>query len=429
MKQYITIGLLCLSTIRLQAQDAELKNLINKSFSYFPQFRELNQAVQTEQDRVLEIKASGLPGLAANGSYTYNHPVSEITIPVSGAEALTFGIMPNNNYQAGLNASYTLWDFGTVKANVARAKLAVQYAKDNVEQNKTQMAFQVSTLYYQMIYLQKAIAIQDSVLRFLEANKKDTEVKLKHGDALKYDVLSIQSNIAQEYNRKIDLQNTLNKQINLLQYTTGVESANGNTFDFMPFNPVKEEMTLTAAQNNNWEFKLLNDRIKQAESDYTVSSKSGKPSLSLNAGTGYSNGYTPDIDQFRYRYSAGVSLHIPIYEGGRSDKKIKVAQSMLKQTQLGYETLSNRYMKDIRQSMNDIKSNQSSLLNAQTQVDEAKEAQKLAQSRYKNGTGTNLELTNASTNVQRASLTLLQYDFQLCLAKLELARLAGIVYW
>ncbi|WP_069658090.1 TolC family protein [Arcticibacter eurypsychrophilus] len=143
----------------------------------------------------------------------------------------------------------------------------------------------------------------------------------------------------------------------------------------------------------------------------------------------YSNGYTPDIDQFRYRYSAGVSLHIPIYEGGRSDKKIIVAQSMLKQTQLGYETLSNRYLKDIRQSMNDVKSNQSSLLNAQTQVDEAKEAQKLAQSRYKNGTGTNLELTNAGTNVQRASLALLQYDFQLCLAKLELARLAGIVYW
>jgi outer membrane protein TolC len=68
-------------------------------------------------------------------------------------------------------------------------------------------------------------------------------------------------------------------------------------------------------------------------------------------------------------------------------------------------------------------------VNAGGQVTEAREAQKLAQSRYKNGIGTNLELTSASTNVQKAELTKLQYEYQLCLAQVEMARLTGIKYW
>jgi outer membrane protein TolC len=53
----------------------------------------------------------------------------------------------------------------------------------------------------------------------------------------------------------------------------------------------------------------------------------------------------------------------------------------------------------------------------------------LATTRFKNDIGTNLEITNASTNVQRAELNKLQYEYQLCLAKVELAKLMGYKYW
>lgn len=91
--------------------------------------------------------------------------------------------------------------------------------------------------------------------------------------------------------------------------------------------------------------------------------------------------------------------------------------------------MNNDYLKDIKQALVDIESNRKSLMNAQKQIDEAEEAKKLAQSRYRNGTGTNLELTNASTNVQQVQLTQLRYKFQLCQAQLKLARLTGEVYW
>lgn len=431
MKNIYSLFLVLMICTSLHAQDktADLKTLINQSFSYFPKFKELQQTLNVEENRIELAKTSGLPQIAATGSYRYADPVSEISMN-TGGQLMNLQIMPNNNYSTMLNANYTIWDFGVTKAGVERAKAGLQYAKDNLDYNQHQMAFQVGQIYYQIAYLKKAIAIQDSVINFLVVNRKDTEIKLKNGDAIKYDVLSIQSSIDQESNRRIDLQNNLNKQFTLLEYATGAKSST-NVADFSFPSSVEQdsETALSTAQNNQPEFKLIEDRIRQAEADLRVSNTDGKPSLSVHAGTGFANGYTPEIDKFRYNYTAGVSLNIPIYQGGRAKKQVKLSQSMLDQAKLTEETLANTYKKDIEQALIDIKSNTSSLTNSSRQVLEAKEAQKLAQSRFKNGIGTNLELTNASTNVQRALLTNLQYEYQLCIAQLNLAKLTGLKYW
>ena len=45
------------------------------------------------------------------------------------------------------------------------------------------------------------------------------------------------------------------------------------------------------------------------------------------------------------------------------------------------------------------------------------------------GMSTNLEILNAITNIQKATASKLQYEYQLCLANIELAKLAGVVFW
>ncbi|MBB6270786.1 outer membrane protein TolC [Pedobacter cryoconitis] len=429
-KLFLTIALVSLFfALHAQENEGTLKTLIAQSFTYFPQFKELGQAVDVEQQRITLARSEGLPSVQATGSYRYTNPVSEISIPAED-KVINFNIMPKSNYNTSLDASYTIWDFGVVKAGVDRAKAGLQYAKDNLEFNQNQMAFQVGGIYYQIAYLKEAIAIQDSVISFLEDNKKDTEIKFKNGDALKYDVLSIQSTIDQERNRKIDLQNSLNKQYALMEYATGTRIKTGSSnFVFPVENKYDLNEALAEAQNNHPEFRLIKDRVQQAEAELKVSQTGGKPSLVMSGGTGYKNGFTPDLDKFRYNYAAGVTLNIPIYQGGRAKKQIRLSQSQLLQTKFSEESLSNAYRNDIQQAMIDITSNTSSLVNSGRQVTEAKEAQKLAHSRYRNGIGTYLELTNASTNVQKAELTNLQYKYQLCVAQLTIAKLTGLKYW
>ena len=414
--------------LQIQAQvqvNNDLKNLINHSFGYFPKLKEAANSVVTAEDKIALTQTASNPTIGAQAGYLYMAPVSKVAFPGSTE---TFKFVPNHNYTTSVNANYVLADFGRIKANVERAKVDLQFAKDNIELIKSQLANQVATIYYNMVYLQKAISIQDSVLNFLTENKKIVQSKLNDGEALKIDLLNIQANIDNEENRKVDLKNSLQKQLNLLNYTTGTNAPAGNSFDF-GIATVNSQTALDSSVINNLDFKIAKDKINQANGDINIAKLLDKPSITMNGGVGFKNGYIPDIYNVQFNGLAGITLNIPLYSGGRTKQQVKLQEHLVQQQQLALESLNANYKKDIAQAMTDIQTNIERIGNTQSQIDQAKYAQQLAAIRFKNGVGTNLELTNASTNVQRAEFSKLQYQYQLCISKLELARLMGYQYW
>ncbi|OIQ95182.1 outer membrane efflux protein [mine drainage metagenome] len=401
----------------------ELKSLITQSFGYFPKIKEVENTVTTAQEKLALTQLNKSPEITGVASYEYLQP--KIVIPLGGAD---FQFAPVHSLNGNVNATYSLFDFGRLKANVTKTKDELQFAKHNVDNVKAQLANQVAIIYYNIVYLQKAISIQDSVINFLSDNKTIVQSKLKNGDALKIDLLNIQANIDAEQNRKVDLLNSLQKQLNLLEYTTGIKQNNGQVFDF-DINLTDANAALSVAQTTNVDFLLAKDKIKQSQSDLEIAKLGDKPFVGLNAIAGTKNGYIPEVNNLKFNYAAGISLSIPIYNGGKTKQQIRLQQNIVKQNELAVESLNSNYKKDIEQTLTDIKSNYERINNTKGQTEQALYAEQLAATRFKNGVGTNLELTNASTNVQRALLTKLQYEYQLCLAKVELARLMGYQYW
>jgi outer membrane protein TolC len=426
MKKILTTTFTLLTAFSLYAQvtvNPELKNLINQSFSYFPKVKEIQNTVSTAQEKIALTELNKSLNVTADASYAYVMP--KIELPLNGN---VFQFAPVHNVSGAFNADYALFDFGRLQANVNRSKDDLQYAKHNVEYVKSQLAYQVANIYYNIVYLNKAISIQDSVLSFLNDNKTLVLSQLKNGTALRIDLLNIQASIDNEENRKIDLINSLQKQLNLLEYTTGNKQSNGKTFDFdLGLTDVNSALGL--AQVNNLDFTLAKDKIKQAESDLAITKVAEKPMIGLRAAAGVKNGYVPYVNDPKFNYMAGVSFTVPIYNGGKNKQQQRLQQTLIKQNEMAVESLSSNYKRDIEQALTDIASNLERIKNTAGQIEQAKAAQVLAANRFKSGTGTNLEITNASTNVQRAALTKLQYEYQLCLSKVELTKLMGYQYW
>ena len=286
----------------------------------------------------------------------------------------------------------------------------------------------MTNIYYNIVYIQKAIAIEDSVLNYLGENKRIIESKLQNGDAIRIDLLNVQAGIDAEDNRKVDLKNSLQKQLNLLNYTTGNTTSGTGSFDFDI--TLKDALTaLTDAQTNNMEYVLARDRIQQSQNDLSITKLSDKPVVSVGANAGIKNGYVPNVNEPRFNYGLGISLKVPIYNGGKTKREEKLGETVIKQNELSLKTLDNTYTKDIQQALTDLNSNLERIQNTAGQIEEAKAAEELSASRYKNGVGTNLEITNAGNNRQRVEFTRLQYEYQLCISKVELARLFGYHYW
>lgn len=432
MKKYWLIAFFASAVMQTKAQfkapvNEQLKTYIQQSFSYFPRIQEAENAVVTAAEKV-ELASIRTPEISLSGNYTYMAPVAKVPFPVNG-ETKEIQFQPNHNYTGGLNASYTLFDFGRLAANVNKAKQDLQFSKDNAASARMQLAYQVANIWYNIVYYKKAIAIQDSIIASLQESKNLTDIKLKNGDALRIDLLNLQAGINNELNRKVDLENNLQRQINLLHYSTGLSADITTTaFDFA-FVYNDTAAAFTAARSGNPDYILAMDRIKQATADIAIAKLHDKPTVSVGATTGIRNGYQPDIAVGRFNYTAGVSLNVPIYSGGKIKKQVQIAENMAKQNQLAYNTTDATVKKDIRQALIDIDYYQQRLQNVNEQILAARTAEQLAKSRYKNGAATNIEITNAAANVEKVLFTELQYQYQLTLARLELARLTGLQIW
>lgn len=424
----IVIYILGFAPLKAQNSAQELQGLIQESFNYFPKIKELEQSELISNERLKSTRSNLSPAISGVVSYNYIDPISQTSFPAGPGITKNLQFQPNNNLNANITANYVLLDFGRLKSAIDKSKEELNYSKQNTLFNKSQLASQVANIYYNIIYLKKAIIIQDSIIEYFEHNRKVVHSKLSNGDALNIDVLNIQASIDNELNRKVDIENSLQKQLNLLEYTTGKRTVSQSEFSFIIKNVSAEEY-INLAESQNVEYALMKSKIAQSEFDLMLNKKQLTPTLNATAAAGFRNGYQPDINENRFNYLAGVSLNVPIFSGLKTRSLIGVSTYSLKQTELGLVSLKNTYKKDIKQALSEMESNQIKLRNVESQIKAAQAVYQLTQIKFGKGVATFLDLSFASTTLQRALLNKLQYEFQLCSAKIELARLTGEKYW
>ncbi|MEJ0055381.1 MAG: TolC family protein [Bacteroidota bacterium] len=431
LKLTLAITLLSTNLSFGQETNAELKALIQKSFNYFPRLKELSQQVEISTLREDVTRGGYRPVINGSVTYSYLNPVSIINVPTGPGTFQEIQTQPYGNQNANLALNQLLYDFGRSKHALGKSKYDILIAQDNLELNKTTLASQVAGTYFSILYLEQSIVVQDSVIQYFNQYKKLIDNKIRRGDALEFDALTAQSNIDQAGNRKVDLQNQLQRQYNLLAYSTGETQAtlgNNSALDF-PLGAISGDSLMAIARQNNKELSASTKRILSQEEDLALNRKNFMPTLNLNAAAGFKNGYQPDISQTRFNYLIGAGLNIPIYNGNRNRNQVKIAESTLLSTKFAATNVEAGIKRDMDQALADIQASTDRLRNIESQVAQASRALELAKSRFKNGTITYVELLNSQTNLQQAFLFKLQYEYQMTLAKVELARLIGIVYW
>ena len=124
-------------------------------------------------------------------------------------------------------------------------------------------------------------------------------------------------------------------------------------------------------------------------------------------------------------YGAGATVKVPIFDGARTRRNLAITDASINQSQLALQSTRWQLQKDLQQNAIELQSNAVQLRNTAGQTESAAAAQQITASRLLNGVATTLDLQNAATNVQRADLNRLQYEYKLWLAATERQRLTG----
>lgn len=405
---------------------AQLTELISKAIENYPKLKEANEYVNLSEAKKDLAYGAYMPVISADASYRYGRPTPSITFPVGQGVTKEVQFVPANNYDLGLKVQQPIWDFGKTQGNIQKSKSEIVTSKDNLESAKNTVAYQVTQIYFGIVFLNKSVEVQQEQIKLLEANEKLISDKIKNGDALKFDLLSTQVKKNASQNRLIDIQTQLKKQYDMLNMVTG-----NSTYDYITAKEA-DANTFNAdaiSVENNFDIKVLNDKLSTSNWDVKIAKRGWLPQLVATATAGYKNGFVPDIDKLMFNYNVGVGLNVPIFSSARPNYQTKIAKINLQANQYALEAQKLSLNKDILLAKNDVTATENKLKNYQLQVEQAQEALNLANARYKGGVITNLELLTAQTNLQDAQLGKIQLEYNLLLSKIELNKLAGAKFW
>jgi outer membrane protein len=404
-------NILAIGATAQQKHAMSAKESVDYALKNSVQVRNALIGIQLQMQQNREITAAAYPQLEGSLNIIdyFNIPTSLIPGEFFGQPAgsylpIKFGTKYNSTY--GINLKQILFD-GQVFVGLQARSASIKYAEQNVAVTQEQIKTNVYKVYYQLVVGQNQINLIDANIARAEKLLHDTKELFKNGFQEKLDVDKVNVTLSNLKTDRTRVQNQLQTGNLALKYLMGMS--------------VKDDLQLTDSLNDaDFKKDLLSDgSFKYSDRiEYQLQQTAAKlgafnikrykmsyyPALSLSGG--YSrNAQRNNFDFFKSGESwfttsfLSVGLTVPIFDGFARDARIKQAKLQLQQTQNNLSNFENSID-------NDVQTAKIQIGNALLSMDEQKKNMALAEQvynqtklKYEQGLGSNLEVTNAQTDM------------------------------
>jgi outer membrane protein TolC len=151
-----------------------------------------------------------------------------------------------------------------------------------------------------------------------------------------------------------------------------------------------------------------------------------KPQINAQIGTNYRSNDVGDMINTRHNnWQAGIAVSIPIFDGFSTKAKVDAAKARYTGAKLQKDNLGEEIAVDIRKACLDLQKAQSVIDSQRDSVGEAKEALKIAEVRFDNGEGTNLDVLDAQVSLSQVEKNLSEGIFDYLMAGAYLDQTMG----
>ncbi len=405
-----------------------LDQAVESVIARYPTIDAARSAVDAARARTMQANSSRLPQVTGQGGYNYTslRPYVAISIPGGPRGAIYENVQ--DAYNVNITARQLLTDFGRTDRLVDMARSGQIAAQDALEEVRHQLGYQAIQSFYGVLLLRESSGVAREEISALEEALRIAQRKFDAGSATKFDVLTTQVRLVNARNHLTDTLASLEKQENGLRQLLGRDPASPLelTGDFDAGAPaLAESAAIADGLVNRPEMKVARDNEQTARFKLDSADRGNRPTLAAQVSGGVENGVVPALYDNRGYVSAGLSLQVPIFTGKRVEGERMEADAGVRSAQARERELRDTITTEVADAYSDLNAARSRLGNADTLVDQAREALSLAQTRYANGVITNFELLDAQSALRAAELGRLQARYDCVLARQAVARAAG----
>jgi len=307
------------------------------------------------------------------------------------------------NGQAQL--SYELYTSGLSKARRNAAREQVRVDEFAVETRSEEIRLNVATEYYNLQQSDEQVRIAQSAVQNSEASLRDAEALERAGVGTRFDVLRSQVNLA---NAQQDLTNARSQQQiarrRLATRLSLAQAVNISAADPVQlaglWNPTLEQSIVLAFQNR--------PELQQQLAQRNISEQQRRQALAeLGPQVNFVASYNL-LDQFDDEisitdgYSIGVRATLNLYDGGASRARANQSRVNIAIAETQFAEQRNQIRFQVEQAFSTQQSSLENVQTANTALEQAREALRLARLRFQAGVGTQTDVINSENDLTRS---------------------------
>ncbi|HVK88398.1 MAG TPA: TolC family protein [Kofleriaceae bacterium] len=410
-----------------QTQTLTLARAIELALQQQPSIRQQQANVEAARGRVDQAKVIRKPTVTLNGTVAARSTQGGFVNGVADPSGGFFDPF----YSTGLsgNISYRIYDFGLTKANIRAAEANAEAVAAGTGTTTLDVQTNVAVAYLEAVARQRLISVAEATVvsedahldqarRFVAAQAKDPIEQVQ----AQARASTARSTLAQAHSDAATSLAVLRQTMGLLDPMVAIAVA-----PEWPGTPAGDPSTLVAlveeARQHRPEIVQLDKQILAAEASVDAARAGSRPVLSAGATMQWNptqNDWSPDPT-----WNAGLTLSWPIYDGGRAKADTRVARANLTGVLAQRDALLVSLTSELDAARARIVANRANVTASTEAVNAARAQLQLAEARYKQEIGSQIELADAQTAVTTAEGNLISAEWQLATSWVQLRRALG----
>jgi outer membrane protein TolC len=432
------------SNINYRSHPLTIDEAVQLGIKQNPNILRQVQELKRNKGLVYEAQAKLLPQVTGSTSYTQEDPGlvristgrvpnidligitpgpggTSIPVAIPLSELLSGQQVQTESWLVQIQVSQLLYDGGATIASRRAARINEDGAYYTLRDTIDSTVETIRTQFYQILLNKALIQVQEESVNLLQSQLEDQRSRFEAGTVPQFNVLQAQSQLQNQIPQLIAAQNNYRISQAQLAKTLGIPAGRQYATDEplptagrLTYIPIKYDLSsaLITARANRPFLKAQKSNVLSNVEQITVAAAGWKPSISANIGLRQTNNpRSSQLDNTKEGWFFGFTGSWNIFDGGFTYGNLKSARALLEESKVTLDDSTRQVELDVATAVDNLRQSQETIAASETAVEVSQESLRLSNERLAAGTGTQLDVLNAQTQLTTARSNLVQAQF------------------
>ena len=345
-----------------------------------------------------------------------------------GASASGSPMQTGNDFNNSLTLSMPIYHGGRLKNQRRQTLYALDSAELNLEDTKQEIKLQTTQAYYEILRCRDMMNVREEEVNALQEHLNKSTIRYREGVVAKSDILASTVSLADAKQNYVTARGEYEKSManlnNIIGLPTETPLLIRDEMNYTTYEPTEENCVEYALENRP-DYFSAEYVIKQAEAAIKIAEAGRKPTIDASISKSAESDRIFKSDGNR-NWQARVDLQWNIFDNGVTSASVNEMRARLKKTQSLATQLADSIQLEVHNAYIDLRTAEENISTTQIAVSRAEEDYHLAQVRYVEGVGTNLEVIDAQEKLTQARTNYFSSLYAYNVSKAALEKAMGI---